>query len=80
MRGDIGTRKQDRVVRLDLGQQGHISPSSIVELERQLADAFRTTFAARQAAYDDEVSIQPYASTHPESTPALICRQHSFEL
>ena len=41
---------------MDLGQQGHVSPSSVVELERQLADAFKTTFAARQAAYDDEVS------------------------
>ena len=46
-------------MRLDLGQQGHVSPSSIVELERQLADAFKATFAARQAAYDDEVG-NPY--------------------
>lgn len=55
VRGDIGTRKQDRVVRLDLGQQGTVSHASILELERQLAEAFRVTFAARQAAYDDQV-------------------------
>lgn len=55
VRGDIGTRKQDRVVRLDLSQQGRVAQASIAELERQLTEAFRVTFAARQAAYDDEV-------------------------
>ena len=42
-------------MRLDLSQQGTVLPASIVELERQLAEAFRVTFAARQAAYDDQV-------------------------
>lgn len=59
VKGDIGTRKQDRVVRLDLDPQGRVPQSCMLDLERQLIDAFKACFSARQAAYDDEVPPPP---------------------
>ena len=69
VKGDIGTRKQDRVVRLDLDPQGRIPQSCLLDLERQLIDAFKACFTARQAAYDDEVLLEP-------STVRLFLKQH----
>ena len=64
MRHDLGTRRRERCVRLDVGPRGAVLQASLNDLERQLADALRATFEARQAAYDEEVPTSFLAGSH----------------
>lgn len=55
MRSDLGTRKRERAIRLDVGPRGNIHQTALQDLEKQLAEALKATFEARQAAYNEEV-------------------------
>ena len=53
LRSDFSTRRRERCVRVDF-TAGLIT--GVDELERLLREAFKATFEARAAAYDEEVS------------------------
>ena len=54
LRSDFSTRRRERCVRVDF-TSGLVT--GVDELERLLRDAFKATFEARAAAYDEEVSL-----------------------
>lgn len=61
LRSDFSTRKRERCLRVDFSG-GLVT--GIDDLERMLRDAVKSTFEARTAAYDDEVSyheLSPFA-------------------
>ena len=77
VRHDLGTRRRERCVRLDVGPRGAVLQASLNDLERQLADALRATFEARQAAYDEEV--HPFFLQAHTHTLALCCQRKNAE-
>ena len=55
IRNDLGTRKKERAVRLEMGAGGYVAQTALNDLERQLSEALKLTFETRQAAYAEEV-------------------------
>lgn len=77
IRSDIGTKKRDRVVRIEVGPRRSVAPASINDLEKQMAEALKLTFSIRQAAYDDAVILGPLSlkvmSLTDEDSCSLAC-------
>ena len=72
LRSDFSTRRRERCVRVDF-TSGLVT--GVDELERLLRDAFKATFEARAAAYDEEVRVAclvPGSTAFPNAMPGEV--------
>ena len=80
VKSDIGTRKKDRVVRIEIGPRGAVSIACINDLEKQMADALKLTFSARQAAYDDAVILLHISLARLNDCTLLMLSAHHIKV